>query len=336
MAGNNMKRRLITGGICFTGGVAVWLAVNGHKITEVRDRDIPSFDNLNRGSVLVEVANTPINSDDLEWEYNLHTKGMTGSGEMTPIPDLGSKLDKELSPLKQSLLAGMIERKLLFKYLQQDRKFDLEDPSRFTSCLKEWQSALESSPELFQTNHSKELLKNRLCERSIILQYTESRIFSLVVATDAQITEYYKNHLPEFRFPPRATIRQVVLADEPTAKKVKREINHQNFQELARQYSITPEGAGDGGKVGPFAKGEVPAVFDVSFEMQPGQISEILKSTYGFHIIMLQSKRPRQELSLKEATPKIRAIVTAKRKEEEYRKWLEAALNSIPITSPRS
>ncbi|NBQ53828.1 MAG: hypothetical protein EBU49_09640 [Proteobacteria bacterium] len=336
MAGSNMKRRLITGGICFAGGMAVWLALNGHKISEVRERDVPSFDNLNRGSILVEVADTPINSDDLEWEYNLHTKGMTGTGEMTPIPDLGSKLEKELSPLKQSLLAGMIERKLLFKYLQQDRKFDLEDPSRFTSCLKEWQTSLESSPELFQTNHSKELLKNRLCERSIILQYTEARIFPLAAATDAQITEYYKNHQPEFRFPPRATIRQVVLADEASARKIKREINQHNFQEMARQHSITPEGAGDGGKVGPFAKGEVPAVFDVSFEMQPGQISEILKSTYGFHIIMLQDKRPRHELSLKEATPKIRAIVTAKRKEEEYRKWLEAALNSIPITSPRS
>lgn len=330
------KRRLIIGGICFGGGVASWLAVNGHKISEVRNRDIPSFDNLERNSTLVEVAGTPIDSADLEWEYNLHVRGMTGPGEMTPIPDLGSKLEKELGPLKQQLLSGMIERKLLFKYLQQDRKFDLEEPSRYTGCLKEWQAVVETSPDLFPSNRSKELLKNRLCERSIILQYTEARIFPLVEPSDAHVTEYYKNHLPEFRVPPRATVHQVVLVDEPTAKKVKKEITRTNFQELARKYSITPEGEAQGGKVGPFSKGDVPAVFDVSFEMQPGQISEILKSTYGFHIIMLQDKRPKRELSLKEATPKIRAILSAKRKDEEYRKWLESALNSIPITSPRS
>ena len=336
MISKNMKRRLILGSTCFTLGVALWLAINGHKITEVRERDIPSFDNLSRGSTLVEVAGTPIDSEDLEWEYNLHVKGMTGTGEMTPIPDLGGKLERELSPLKQSLLSGMIERKLLFKYLQLDKKFDIEDPSRFTSCLKEWQTTIELNPEQFQSNRSKELLKNRLCERSIVLQYAESRIFPLATPTDGQITEYYKNHQPEFRIPPTAIVRQVVLVDEPHAKKIKQEINQHNFQNMARQHSITPEGEADGGKVGPFAKGDVPAVFDVSFEMQPGQISEILKSTYGFHIIMLQEKRPKRVLSLKEATPKIRVALFAKRKEEEYRKWLEAALNSIPITSPRS
>ncbi len=336
MIDSSLKRRLIIAGICFSSGIVAWLAVNGYKITEVRDRDVPSFENLRHGSTLVEVAGTPIDSDDLEWEYNLHLKGMIGPGEMTPIPDLGNKFEKELSPLKQSLLAGMIERKALFKYLQQDKKFDIEDPSRYTACLKEWQTSIEENPGLFESSRSRELLKNRLCERSIILQYVEARIFPLAEPKDAEITEYYKNHLPEFRLPPQAIIRQVVLADEPAAKKVKREINQHNFSEMARKHSIAPEGEAKGGKVGPFAKGDVPAVFDVSFEMQPGQISEILKSTYGFHIIMLLEKRPRRELSLKEATPKIRSILLAKRKDEEYRKWLESALNSIPITSPRS
>lgn len=336
MTDSNLKRRLIIAGVFFTSGVAAWLVVNGYKIAEVRDRDVPTFENLRSGSTLVEVAGTPIDSDDLEWEYNLHLKGMVGPGDMTPIPDLGTKLEKELSPLKQALLAGMIERKLLFKYLQQDKKFDIEDPSRYTSCLKDWQTSVEENPGLFESSHSRELLKSRLCERSIILQYTEARIFPLAEPRDSEITEYYKNHLPEFRLPPQATVRQVVLADEPTAKRLKREINQQNFQELARKHSITPEGQEKGGRVGPFAKGDVPAVFDVAFEMQPGQISEILKSTYGFHIIMLLDKRPRRELSLKDATPKIRSVLLTKRKDEEYRKWLESALNSIPVTSPRS
>ncbi|MEY4631694.1 MAG: hypothetical protein RIQ81_1814 [Pseudomonadota bacterium] len=333
---SDMKRRLYWAGGFFLSGIIIWFILNGHKITDVRERGIPTFDNLEQGTTLVEVAGVPITSDDLEWEYRFHLKGIQGAADMTPIPDLGTKMEKELSPLKQKLLSGMVERKALFKYLQQDRKFDVEDPSRFTGCLKEWQTTLEMIPGEFPTNRSKELLKSRLCERSIIMQYLESRVLPAVAPTDAQITEYYKNHLPDFRVPPRAVVRQVVLANENDAKSVKREINQNNFADLAKKHSITPEGETAGGKVGPFAKGEVPAIFDVAFEMQRGQISEILKSTYGFHIIMLEGKQPRRELSLKEATPKIRAILSARRKDEEYRKWLESALNSVPITSPRS
>ena len=336
MTASNFKRRMLVAGGFFLSGVIVWFILNGHKITDVRDRSAPSFDNLQQGTTLVEVAGVPITSDDLEWEYQFHLRGAQGNSEMTPIPDLGPKMEKELGPLKQKLLSGMIERKVLFKYLQQDRKFDFEEPSHYTACLKEWQATLEALPEQFPAKRSQELLKNRLCERAVVMQYLESRIFPAAEPTDNMITEYYKNHLPEFRVPPRATVRQVVLATEDKAREVKRDINQANFADMARKHSITPEGESDGGRVGPFSKGEVPAIFDVAFEMQRGQISAILKSTYGFHIIMLENKQPRRELSLKEATPKIHSILKAKRRDEEYRKWLESALNTVPITSPRS
>lgn len=332
----HFKRRIFFAIFFFVIGISTWIALNGHKISEIRDHDIPSFDNLGSKSTLVEVAGTPIVSEDLEWEYNLHVSGMFQVDEVTPIPDLGSGLEKELSPLKQRLLAGIIERKILFKYLQRDRKFDIEDPARYTACLSEWQSTLETDPDRFKAESEKVRLKNRLCERSIVLQYLEARIFPSITITETQISEYYKNNLPEFRTPPKATVRQIVLADEPSAKKVKRELTRANFAELAEKYSITPEGQENGGIVGPFAKGDVPAVFDVSFQMSPGQISQILKSTYGFHIIMLVEKKARKELSLKEASPKIKARLESQRKDEEYRKWLDAALNSIPVTSPRS
>lgn len=320
----------------FSIGVITWITLNGHKISEIRDQDVPSFDNLGSRSTLVEVAGKAISSEDLEWEYNLHVSGMFTPEEVTPIPDLGHGLEKELSPLKQRLLAGIIERKILFKYLQKDRNFDLDDPARYTECLKDWQTTIDSNADRFITDSDRERLKNRLCERAIILQYLESRIFPSIVITDGQIAEYYKNNLPEFRTPPKATVRQIVFADEATAKKVRRELTRTNFEDLAAKYSITPEGQENGGLVGPFAKGDVPAVFDVSFQMNPGQVSEILKSTYGFHIIMLVQKRAKKEFSLKEASPKIKAKLEAQRKDEEYRKWLEAALNSIPVTSPRS
>jgi len=127
----------------------------------------------------------------------------------------------------------------------------------------------------------------------------------------------------------------VVLADEPTAKRVRAQITGRNFAELARRFSITPEAA-NGGLLGPFGKGSLPGVFDVAFTMRKGTISPILKSHFGFHIILLVERQPRQELSLEQARPHILAALRREHQEAVYGAWVEKALARVAVTTPKS
>jgi peptidyl-prolyl cis-trans isomerase C len=283
---------------------------------------------------IVEIDGSPVLAEDLEWEYRLHTNGVLNNDELTPIPDLGSRTDKELNPLRQRLMSGIIERKVLYRFVRQDKKFDSDDPARFTSCVAQWQETLAGAPELYASEIDKDRLKTRLCEKSLIQQYLKERVFAPIQIMDTAVAEYFKDNSAEFKTPATAMIRQIVLQDEPTAKKVRAQLNKGNFANLAREFSITPEG-GKGGLLGPFAKGEFPSFFNIVFDMQEGQITDILKSTYGFHIIMLVDKKPRETLSLAEAAPKIEAILRQRREAEEYRKWVELALQTVSVNTPK-
>jgi parvulin-like peptidyl-prolyl isomerase len=60
----------------------------------------------------------------------------------------------------------------------------------------------------------------------------------------------------------------------------------EDFAELAHEYSDDPGSAADGGNLGRFTRAQMVPVFsDVAFKLQPGGISEVVESEFGFHII---------------------------------------------------
>ncbi|MFW7378083.1 MAG: peptidylprolyl isomerase [Oligoflexus sp.] len=280
------------------------------------------------------VGKETITQDDIEWEFDMHTRGLLENEDLNHVPESVNNHDVMLGALKERLMADLIERKLLYQYIKMDANFNLTDPSLYTDCLNQWQSTLEESVEWFQSPESRMRLKNRLCERSIIMHYLENFIFSKIRVKDQEVEDYYNANSSEFEEPAKVKIRQIVLASEREARRIRYQVTAGNFEAMAREHSITPE-AENGGILGPFALGEMPRVFDVAFTMRKGEIRGILKSTYGFHIIRIEDKKPRSKLTLEEAKPSIIAKLTQKKQDEEYQKWVEMALNEIPVKSPR-
>jgi peptidyl-prolyl cis-trans isomerase C len=130
-------------------------------------------------------------------------------------------------------------------------------------------------------------------------------------------------------------LRQVVVAKEDLANELRKSIKQSNFSDLAKKHSITPEAA-NGGLIGPFSKEQLPTLFDIVFSMNAGDISGVIKSEYGFHIIMPVQKLPPQTISLTEATPEIRAELIRTKQLDAFQRWLNTAMNAISVTSPSS
>lgn len=285
-------------------------------------------------AVIVEVGGVKVTQEDIDWEYAVVTDGLDDKESLTPIPDLGQKYNEEMTALRKSLISNVVERKLLYTYLQLDRNFGFDDPQRYTACMTEWQESVKSDNKALLAKDGKERLKARLCERSILDQYMRERLFAPIKISEAEMVEYFKNHRSEFKLQERVEIRQILLGDEDDAKKVRGVINRNNFAEMAREHSLSPE-ADRGGRLGPFPKGAMPAVFEYAFHMRKGDVSEILKSNYGYHIIMLLEKYPKKDLSLDEARPRITALLQKKHEEEVYKKWVDQALAAISVASPK-
>ena len=295
------------------------------------------FDDAYNADVVIMVGESPIFEDDVKWEYDFHLLGIENNEDMTFIPEVGDKLHEYLAPLKDRLVAGLVERKLLHEFIKKSRKIDLSRPELYTTCLSEWHRVLSESAEikpLIKTAKDRERLKERICEWDIIRKYLDGHLYDKVKVSDEMVKQYFDSHKLDFSRGERALIRQIVLPSEKEASRIRNRLRSHNFAQLARKHSITPE-AEDGGLLGPFSKGEMPRFFDVAFLMRVGEVRGVLKSTYGFHIIRLEKKLSKVEPSLDEVKDQIRNLLTKKMKEEEYQKWLEIALNSVSVKSPK-
>lgn len=116
-----------------------------------------------------------------------------------------------------------------------------------------------------------------------------------------------------------------VLADADAKRRMddikERLDNGGNFAELARQYSEDGT-ANKGGDLGWINPGDtVPEFEKVMNELKPGQISEPLKSRFGWHIIQVQERRT-QDMSREAARLKARQEIKARKAEESYQDWI--------------
>ncbi len=298
--------------MAFAFGAYTWKMTHTGYQKSLSEAAIRALSSHQKGNhILVYVAGDPILAEDLDFEYTLHTKGIFDSEDLSPLPDLGPRYEAALLPLKENLMVEMIERKILTHYIKRDKSFDYNDQARMTSCIREWQKTMKENQLEFAKKTDANLIKNRLCERSIIEQYFKEKHLAGVSISDEEIAKYFEEHREKFQKPKRVLIRQIVLASEREAKRAQAGLNSRNFIERARKLSITPE-AKRGGLIGPYAKGQMPRVFDVAFVMRPKQIYGILKSTYGFHLILLEKKLPAKKMSLRQATPSIRKILLEK------------------------
>ncbi|MBM4251183.1 MAG: hypothetical protein FJ146_04380 [Deltaproteobacteria bacterium] len=328
---------LIAYSICFGLGAYCWRVKNS-GVTAPLERETmaepaPGAEHLGAYS-FIKVGEETISQEDIEWEFKQHVDAVTETDALTLIPDLGDRYVQELTPLKRALIGTAIERKLLFAFLKRDHGFDYEQPTRYSKCLAEWQESVRPN-ESGLTRFDRDRLKARLCERSILSQYLQERLFAEIKIEERDLLEYYKNHMADFKLQEQVKIRHILAANEASAKTLKSQANAANFEALARQYSIAPEGV-NGGVLGPFSKGSMPAVFEVAFHLKTGEISELLKSNYGYHIIQVMQHLPKQQKSFQEVRHQIECTVRRVRQEEIYGKWVEKALAAIDVTTPKA
>ena len=141
--------------------------------------------------------------------------------------------------------------------------------------------------------------------------------------TDQQITEYYEDNLDKFRQEKEVKARHILFklskdASKEEENKVKEKAlsvlkmarEGKDFGTLAKEYSEGPT-RDKGGELGWFAMGRMVKPFeDVAFKMKKGEISDLVKTPFGYHIIQVEDIKEAHTKTLEEARPQIIEILT--------------------------
>ena len=191
--------------------------------------------------------------------------------------------DEFYSAMKDRYGEAVIQEMVYEKVLSQDYKVtDKEIDAKFEEIKAQmgdnFQMALQSSGYKTEDDFKRALKLNMLQEKAAIAD---------IKVTEKELKEAYKNIKPEIK------ARHILVEDEKTAKEVKAKLDKgEDFAKLAKQYSKDTGSAQKGGDLGWFGTGKMLPEFETAaYKLKKNEISEPVKSQYGYHIIQLLDKK---------------------------------------------
>jgi peptidyl-prolyl cis-trans isomerase C len=144
--------------------------------------------------------------------------------------------------------------------------------------------------------------------------------------TDDNMKKVYEDAAKQITGEQEVHARHILVETEDEAKKVEDDLKKgADFAELAKKTSKDP-GAADGGDLGFFTKDQmVPEFSKVAFELEPGKISDPVKSQFGWHVIKVEEKRNRQAPAFEQVKPQIEQYVVRKAQADYVTKLRDSA-----------
>jgi len=262
------------------------LALAGCSTKDLTGRFTEETGNTGRGVVAL-VNGEEIYEDYMERQYEI----LSVNYQM-----YGMELSK-MQLLENALIPQMI---LVQEAKKEGIEVTDEEVTEFVDS--EMAKILESMPEeqlltqLDSMGVTLEELKsdNALAYRTqlYIQRLLEKSVWSGIEVSDNEIRDYYDNNINQFETGEQVKASHILVETEAEAEKILSQLKSgSDFEELAEEHSTCPSGA-EGGDLGYFAHGAmVPEFEEVAFAMKVGEVSDIVETQFGYHIIKLTAMK---------------------------------------------
>jgi peptidyl-prolyl cis-trans isomerase C len=246
------------------------------------------------------------------------------------------------------------ERLLVEKIEQEDIKVgDEEVDEKLNQLAAQQNLTLDDLKALLQAyGKSFEELREQTQKGMAYEKLVEIKSAGKVNVTQQEAESYYKENEEKFKVPEQVKASHILINTEPTdpngdpaeakaearaqAEKLLEQLkNGADFATLASQYSVCPS-ARKGGDLGYFPKGRMVAEFEkAAFGLDIGEVSEIVETQFGFHIIKVADRKEADVISFEEAKDDIIANLKQGKQEEFIEEYIEQLKDNATIVYSR-
>jgi peptidyl-prolyl cis-trans isomerase C len=204
--------------------------------------------------------------------------------------------------------------------------------------------ALESNLATFGMSY--EQLATFIREMELSRALIEKQINPTIQVSDEEVKAFYEENPQLFDAEAQVRARHIIFnaglnADAKTVAAARakadaarqRALAGEDFAELAHELSEGPS-APNGGDLGFFTRGQVPPTFAAaSFALEPGEISPVVRTDYGLHVIKVEEKLPARRLPLDEVLEHVRGMLVQEKTGEKVAKLVESLANEATVVN---
>jgi len=240
--------------------------------------------------------------------------------------------------MKEGVLDQLIGSELLY---QESKKAGVRiDAKTVDERLDQWKKRFPSDEEykkaLEQMKLSDAQMKTDIEKALATEKFVVEKFVDKITVAEKEIKDYYDNHPDMFKQPEQVQASHILIKLKPDAsepeqaealKKMKeiqeKQKKGEDFAELAKANSQCPSSA-KGGDLGFFGKGQmVPAFEEAAFGMKPGEVSDVVKTQFGYHLIKLTDKKPASTVPFDEIKDRIGQYLKQDKVQKEVKDYVD-------------
>ena len=259
----------------------------------------------------------------------------------------GTALQEQAATLFQRALQGLIDIRL---QLARARKLNLqveeEDVTYHINTLKKQNQISDDQFEQMLRDRGLTLDKYReqVREGLLIAKVVNVEVRSRLVVLDTELQEAYQQRQERYRVPGELTVSHILFLVPPNASQQEEDQARERatvvleklrqgeaFAEMAHQYSEGPS-ADRSGLLGTFRTGELlPGFEEAAAALKPGEISDLVRTRAGFHIIRVESRQDGGYKPFEEVQEEIKTDLLQTKTEHKYQEWLQTLRQSAYV-----
>lgn len=257
-------------------------------------------------------------------------------------PELFEQMQKQqilVQMTRQALEDGVTvgDEDVANEYRRLNEQINLEYIPFAANGFRDQVQLSEEQIEQYYTEHQEAF---RVPEQRALrfVQLDPKQYRSEVIVDEAGVQHYYDRHLSQFEIPEQVAAAHILIkvsadADEATvasrlalATSVLAKAQTGDFKKLAQQYSDDKATAANGGALGFFTRGAMDSSFEeAAFALRAGELSGVVKSQFGYHIIKGQGRIESGFKALADVEPEIKEALIAEESERiAYEKAMDA------------
>jgi peptidyl-prolyl cis-trans isomerase C len=236
---------------------------------------------------------------------------------------------------RDEILRSALDQLVAYTLLQQEAKArnltvsDAEVNERLKAMQGQFPTEEEFKKALASRSMTVERLRDDARVDMVITRLMDSEVASAEPATDADCQEFYEKNPDKFKRGEAVRASHILImanetADEATRKKARAQIDAvhkraragEDFAKLAQAHSQDGSAA-QGGDLNFFERGRmVPPFEEAAFALKPGEISDVVTTQFGYHVIKVTERREASAVPLDEVRDRVREFLTNQKKQQ--------------------